>query len=194
MRKRNGVDAELCGSRGAPMDSSPISEPAARPRGAKGGQGPHCTTHSAPAAPGSQACSSTAEQRDGPSRALPTGMDTQTAQHRTSGGSRITQNGCAGRDREDDEAPTPPRHRQGHQPPHSVPAQAAQGPIQPGTEHLQGWTGHPQPLWAAVQHLPTLIVKNFPSHPTSACPPSTPNRFPSSCCYPPFQSCPPSCL
>jgi len=28
--------------------------------------------------------------------------------------------------------------------------QAAQGPIQPGLEHLQGWTGHPQPLWAAV--------------------------------------------
>jgi len=25
----------------------------------------------------------------------------------------------------------------------------AQGPIQPGLEHLQGWTGHPQPLWAA---------------------------------------------
>ena len=24
------------------------------------------------------------------------------------------------------------------------------GPIQPGLEHLQGWMGHPQPLWAAV--------------------------------------------
>ena len=56
----------------------------------------------------------------------------------------------------------PPHHRQGHQPPHFIPAQAAQGPIQPGLEHLQGWTGHPQPLWAAVQHLTTLIGKNFP--------------------------------
>ena len=54
-----------------------------------------------------------------------------------------------GRDLKDHEAPTP-HHRQGHQPPHFIPAQAAQGPIQPGLEHLQGWTGHPQPLWAAV--------------------------------------------
>ena len=52
--------------------------------------------------------------------------------------------------------------RQSHQPPHLISAQAAQGPIQPGLEHLQGWTGHPQPLWAAVQHLTTLIGKNFP--------------------------------
>ena len=72
-----------------------------------------------------------------------------------------SQNGWAGRDLKDHEAPTPP-HRQGHQPPHFIPAQAAQGPIQPGLEHLQGWTGHPQPLWAAVQHLTTLIGKNFP--------------------------------
>jgi len=36
------------------------------------------------------------------------------------------------------------------------------GPIQPGLEHLQGWMGHPQPLWAAVQHLITLIGKNSP--------------------------------
>jgi len=55
----------------------------------------------------------------------------------------------------------PPHHRQGHQPPHFIPAQAAQGPIQPGLEHLQGWTGHPQPLWAAVQHLTTLIGKSL---------------------------------
>ena len=41
-------------------------------------------------------------------------------------------------------------HRQGHQPPHVIPAQAAQGPIQPGLQHLHRWTGHPQPLWAAV--------------------------------------------
>ena len=36
----------------------------------------------------------------------------------------------------------PPCHRQGHQPPHLILNQAAQGPIQPGLEHLQGWTGH----------------------------------------------------
>ena len=71
---------------------------------------------------------------------------------------------CVGRDLKDHEAPTP-RHRQGHQPPHFIPAQAAQGPIQPGLEHLQGWTGHPQLLWAAVQHLTTLIGKNFPLAP-----------------------------
>jgi len=29
-------------------------------------------------------------------------------------------------------------HRQGHQPPHLILGQAAQGPIQPGLEHLQG--------------------------------------------------------
>ena len=44
----------------------------------------------------------------------------------------------------------PPCHRQGHQPPHLIIDQAAQGPIQPGLEYLQGWTGQPQPLWAAV--------------------------------------------
>ena len=33
----------------------------------------------------------------------------------------------------------PLRHRQGHQLPNSVPDQAAQSPIQPGLEHLQGW-------------------------------------------------------
>ena len=38
-----------------------------------------------------------------------------------------------GRDLEDHEAPTP-HHRQGHQPPHVIPAQAAQGPIQPGLQ------------------------------------------------------------
>ena len=65
-----------------------------------------------------------------------------------------------GRDLKDHEAPIP-CCRQSHQPPHVIPAQAAQGPIQPGLEDLQGCTGHPQPLWAAVQHLTTLIVKNF---------------------------------
>ena len=44
----------------------------------------------------------------------------------------------------------PPCCMQGHQPPYLILDQAAQGPIQPGLEHLQGWTGHPQPLWAAV--------------------------------------------
>ena len=53
-----------------------------------------------------------------------------------------------GRDLKDHESPTP-HHRQGHQPPHLL-DQVAQGPIQPGLEHLQGWMGHPQPLWAAV--------------------------------------------
>ena len=56
----------------------------------------------------------------------------------------------------------PPCWMQGHQPPYLRLDQAAHGPIQPGLEHLQGWTGHPQPLWAAVQHLTTLTVKNFP--------------------------------
>jgi len=60
-----------------------------------------------------------------------------------------SQNGWVGRDLKDHEAPTP-HHRQGPQPPHFIPDQAAQGPIQPGLENLQGWTGHPQPLWAAV--------------------------------------------
>ena len=76
----------------------------------------------------------------------------------------------AGRDLKDHEAPTP-HHRQGHQPPHVIPAHAAQGPIQPGLEHLQGWTGHPQPLWAAVpaphhshsKELPLTSNLNLPS-------------------------------
>jgi len=33
-------------------------------------------------------------------------------------------------------------HRQGRQPPHLIPDQAAQGPIQAGLEHLQGWGIH----------------------------------------------------
>ena len=36
----------------------------------------------------------------------------------------------------------PPCRMQGHQPPRLIPAQAAQGPIQPGLEHLQGWGIH----------------------------------------------------
>ena len=41
-----------------------------------------------------------------------------------------------GRDLKDHE---PPHHRQGHQPPHLIPDQAAQGPIQPNLEHHLGW-------------------------------------------------------
>jgi len=36
----------------------------------------------------------------------------------------------------------PPCHRQGCQPPHLILDQAAQGSIQPGFEHLQGWGIH----------------------------------------------------
>jgi len=35
-----------------------------------------------------------------------------------------------------------PHHRQSHQPPHLILDQAAQGPIQPGLEHFQGWGIH----------------------------------------------------
>jgi len=55
----------------------------------------------------------------------------------------------------------PPCCRQGHQSPYLIPAQAAQGPIQPGLEHLQGWGLHN--LYGQLfQHLITLLVKNFP--------------------------------
>ena len=53
-----------------------------------------------------------------------------------------------------------PCHRQGHQPPHFIPAQAAQGPIQPGQEHLQ--EAFTTSLGSLFQHLTTLLVKNFP--------------------------------
>ena len=46
-----------------------------------------------------------------------------------------------GRDLKDHQAPTP-HHRQGRQPPYLILVQAAQGPIQPGLEHLQGWGIH----------------------------------------------------
>ena len=55
----------------------------------------------------------------------------------------------------------PPCHRQGHQPPHLILGQAAQGSIQPGLEHLQGWGIHSL-SGQLFQHLSTLIVKNFP--------------------------------
>ena len=76
-----------------------------------------------------------------------------------------------GRDLKDHKSPTP-CHTQGHQPPHFTPAQAAQGPIQPGLEHLQGWTGHPQPLWAAVPAPLHSLCKELPPDiqpPSSLC-------------------------
>ena len=54
-------------------------------------------------------------------------------------------------------------HRQGRQPPYLMLDQAAQGPIQPALEYLQGWTGHPQPLWAAVPALHHSQSKELPS-------------------------------
>jgi len=56
----------------------------------------------------------------------------------------------------------PPHHRQGHQPAHFIPDQAAQSPIQPGLAHLQGWGIH-SPSGQPVSALSTLAVKNFPS-------------------------------
>ena len=49
----------------------------------------------------------------------------------------------------------PPCHRQGHQPPGLVLDRAVQGSIQPGLEHLQGWSIH-SPLCSLCQHLTTL--------------------------------------
>ena len=64
-----------------------------------------------------------------------------------------------GRDLKDRESPTP-HHRQGHQPPHLIPDQAAWGPIQPGLEHLQRWGIHNlagQPV-LALYHSPSKEV------------------------------------
>jgi len=55
----------------------------------------------------------------------------------------------------------PLHHRQSHQPPNLILAQAAQGPIQPGLECLQGWGIHSL-SGQLFQHLTTLIIKNFP--------------------------------
>ena len=65
-----------------------------------------------------------------------------------------------GRDLKDHETSNP-HHRQGHQPLHLILDQAAQGSIQPGLEHLQGWGIHSL-SGQLFQHLTTLIVKNFP--------------------------------
>jgi len=52
----------------------------------------------------------------------------------------------------------PPCHRQSHQPPHlMVLDQVAQGSIQSGPEHLQGWGTHS----LSEQHLTIVSVKNF---------------------------------
>jgi len=55
----------------------------------------------------------------------------------------------------------PSCYRQGHQPPYLIATQAAQGPIQPGLEHLQGWGMHSL-SGQLFQHLTTLVVKIFP--------------------------------
>jgi len=54
----------------------------------------------------------------------------------------------------------PPWHRQGHQPPDLVLDQAAKGPIEPGPEHVQGWSIHSL-SGSLCQHLTILSVKNF---------------------------------
>ena len=69
---------------------------------------------------------------------------------------------CVGRDLK----LQPPCWMQGHQPPYLRLDQAARGPIQPGPELLQGWTGHPQPLWAAVPAPHHSLCKEFPPYPT----------------------------
>jgi len=58
----------------------------------------------------------------------------------------------------------PPCHRQHHQFPDLVLDQAAQGPIQPGIEHLQGWSIHslsgqpvPAPHHSLCKELPPDI-------------------------------------
>jgi len=55
----------------------------------------------------------------------------------------------------------PPCHMQGCQPPHLILDQAAQGHIQPGLEHLQGWGITTSP-GSPFQHLTAVSVKNFP--------------------------------
>ena len=51
--------------------------------------------------------------------------------------------------------------RQGLQLPYVMLDQAAQGPIQPGLKHLQGWGIHSLP-GQLFQNITTLIVENFP--------------------------------
>ena len=81
---------------------------------------------------------------------------------RSSDAIRITesQNAWVGRDLKDHKVPNP-HHRQGHQTPHLILGQAAQGPIQPGLEHLQRRGIH-NLSGQLFQRLTTLLVKNFP--------------------------------
>ena len=65
-----------------------------------------------------------------------------------------------GRELKDHGSPTP-CHTQGHQPPHLILDQAAQGPIQLGLEQFQGRNIH-NLSGQLFQHLTTLSVKNFP--------------------------------
>jgi len=67
-----------------------------------------------------------------------------------------------GRDLKDHEAPTPLLHAG---PPTSTfnTSPGCPRPHPPGLEHLQGWTGHPQPLWAACSSTSPLWVKRVHS-------------------------------
>jgi len=64
----------------------------------------------------------------------------------------------------------PPCHMQGHQPPYLILDQAAQGLIQPGPEHLQGWGTHNHSVQPVSAHhhnldkeLPPITNLNLPS-------------------------------
>ena len=85
----------------------------------------------------------------------------------------------------DHQAPNPPLLLQGHQLPHLILDQAAQGSIQPGLEHLKGWgihnlSGQPVPaphhshskvLPPAIQPKSSLLqLKNISSCPVVICP------------------------
>ena len=75
---------------------------------------------------------------------------------------RITesQNGWVGRDLKDHEALTP-HHRQGHQPPHFIPAQAAQGPIQPGLSLTFQYLFNPVPVVKCYTSLAQKLLNYF---------------------------------
>jgi len=56
----------------------------------------------------------------------------------------------------------PPHRRQGHQPPHLILDQAAQGPIQPGLEHLwAGWESVEEEGWEQTGCLNKEHNKNY---------------------------------
>ena len=80
------------------------------------------------------------------------------------------------------------------QPPLPILDQAAQGPIQPGLEHLQGWGIHTL-SGQLFQHLTTLIVKNFPLTSNLHLPSFNFNPFPLVLLLSALsKSCLPSCL